>query len=268
MGLGCGASCLKVLMFIFNGLFFVFGAALLGIGIWLRVDPNISEKFNEIAVGTDDMFMAATIVVIVIGAMIFLIGFFGCCGACTENSCMLCTFIVFISIIFVLEIVAAILAGVFHKELGTSLRDEMAQQAIQHVEPINTNGTNDATSLAWHRMQEDLKCCGGNDYSDYKNSSHFNTPANRLPKTCCLLTNDDAENPMVKDWPACQNEYTTDNPGVELFADGCYTSLVDWLESKAMILVGVAIGVAVLQIMGLIFACCLRREIAKTKEYV
>lgn len=268
MALGCGASCLKVLMFIFNGLFFVFGAALLGIGIWLKVDPNISEKFNEIAVGTDDMFMAATIVVIVIGAMIFLIGFFGCCGACTENSCMLCTFIVCISIIFVLEIVAAILAGVFHKELGDSLRDEMAQQAINDVYPIDVTGTNEfATSLAWHRMQEDLKCCGGNDYSDYKNSSNFNA-STPMPKTCCLLLNDDAENPMPKDWTVCKLEFTGSNPDLQLFEDGCYENLVDWLESKAMILVGVAIGVAVLQVMGLIFACCLRREIAKTKQYV
>ena len=62
------------------------GAAILGIGIWAYVDPTITS-YVELTAGAN--FKAACILLIVVGAIIFLVGFLGCCGACKESTCML-----------------------------------------------------------------------------------------------------------------------------------------------------------------------------------
>ena len=65
------------------------GAILLAIGIWLSVDTSIADKFQ--ITGDASLFRAASILFIVVGCIVFIVGFFGCCGAIKENSCMLCT---------------------------------------------------------------------------------------------------------------------------------------------------------------------------------
>ena len=66
------------------------GGAMLGIGIWLRVDDSILEliKLTEFATDGDQMENVAW-VLIAVGAFVFLVGFLGCFGAITENRCML-----------------------------------------------------------------------------------------------------------------------------------------------------------------------------------
>ncbi len=66
------------------------GAAILGVGIWAKVDGDIGEYIT--IVNFDDSnpyFSQAVWILIAIGAFIFLVGFLGCCGACYESSCML-----------------------------------------------------------------------------------------------------------------------------------------------------------------------------------
>lgn len=57
------------------------GAALLGVGIWAAVSAN---AFKDL-ISSEGLIYA----VIVVGAVIFLIGFLGCCGAVNENKCLL-----------------------------------------------------------------------------------------------------------------------------------------------------------------------------------
>ena len=66
------------------------GGAMLGIGIWLRVDDSILEliKLTEFATDGDQM-ENVSYVLIAVGAFVFLVGFLGCFGAITENRCML-----------------------------------------------------------------------------------------------------------------------------------------------------------------------------------
>ena len=68
-------------------IFQLLGCAILGVGIWVRVDPNFeeyvkgSDTFNYLYVGA--------YILIVVGLVIMVIGFLGCCGAIRESQCML-----------------------------------------------------------------------------------------------------------------------------------------------------------------------------------
>lgn len=61
------------------------GACLLGVGIWVIVDPT---GFREIVAANPLLFTGAYIM-LAMGAMLFLLGFLGCCGAIRENKCLL-----------------------------------------------------------------------------------------------------------------------------------------------------------------------------------
>lgn len=58
------------------------GATMLGVGIWLAVDPDADEILNVVSsAGMDDDVWAATVyTTIAVGAFLFLVGFLGCCG--------------------------------------------------------------------------------------------------------------------------------------------------------------------------------------------
>ena len=62
------------------------GCAVLGIGIWLQV-----SKGSYASIIPNVSFLGASVLCIVAGVMILIIGFFGCCGAIMESQCMLIT---------------------------------------------------------------------------------------------------------------------------------------------------------------------------------
>lgn len=65
--------------------FQIFGGAILGLAIWLRVDGN------SLGVLVDESWYVASYIMMGIGGVIFLIAFLGCFGALRESACLLGT---------------------------------------------------------------------------------------------------------------------------------------------------------------------------------
>jgi CD63 antigen len=64
------------------------GIAILALGVVVKVgSKNYAERMKDI---TDNLTFPA-ITLIVIGSIIFVIAFFGCCGAIRESHCMVVT---------------------------------------------------------------------------------------------------------------------------------------------------------------------------------
>ena len=62
------------------------GCALVGMGIWVMVD----DGFKDLADSSEFASLQyAGIGLIVVGSIIMLVGFFGCCGAIRESQCLL-----------------------------------------------------------------------------------------------------------------------------------------------------------------------------------
>ena len=54
----------------------------------------------------DDSYVNASVLFIVLGAIVLILGFFGCCGACTENSCMMFTFATLLALVVIAEVMS------------------------------------------------------------------------------------------------------------------------------------------------------------------
>jgi CD63 antigen len=98
----------------------------------------------------DDHFFSVPKFLIVIGSFIFIIAFFGCCGAYKENYCMVLTFSVLLGLIFVLELAAGISGYVLRNDTKQILTD-----SLNKTMPDYTNMTlHRDTVIMWDEIQQ------------------------------------------------------------------------------------------------------------------
>ncbi|KAH9498605.1 cd63 antigen [Bulinus truncatus] len=228
-----GMKCVKYLLFLFNLIFVIAGIGLIAAGAYVKVKLDQYYDFF----GSD--YVGPGILLIIVGVIIFILAFFGCCGAIKENYCLTMTFAVFLGIIFVLEIAAGIAGFVLRddieKEIGTVLKNSV-------VNYRNVSGI----GKAWDTLQSDFQCCGANNYTDWNTTFENNT----LPRSCC------EGSPL-----SCST--------LEKFYNApCVPAFESWLKDKVAIIGGVGIGLAFVQVVGILFACCLARAIKKEYEVV
>jgi len=262
MGLGCGGACMKYLLFFFNFIFFVCGAAILGLGIWLQIDPKVAD-YISLTFDNSEL-EVAVILFCAVGGFILLVGFLGCCGACQESTCMLCLFAGLMCIIVLLQLVASVMAILFKSKIEDELQGHLTKEMHEHLGKDNK----EAITKAINRLQTDMKCCGTTNYKDYGESSKIYNDTNKLvPETCCVKAKlDDKGIPELDnaDWVKCSAEAGKDEPDVKLLhVDGCYKQLVEFLEDHTLYVILVGFCLAGVEIFGIVFACCVRSKISE-----
>ncbi|XP_032854425.1 tetraspanin-18 isoform X3 [Tyto alba] len=215
-------SCMKYLMFLFNFFIFLGGACLLGVGIWVIVDPT---GFREIVAANPLLFTGAYIM-LAMGAMLFLLGFLGCCGAIRENKCLL----LFLT------------------------REFFTQELKKHY--LRNNDT-DVFSSTWNSVMITFACCGVNGPEDFEAVPHlpYSSLESTTPEACCQRELQSREGMFVNK-EACLT-------GIERFQNrqGCYTVILNSFETYVYLAGALAIGVLAIELFAMIFAMCLFRGI-------
>ncbi|XP_055639402.1 CD63 antigen [Toxorhynchites rutilus septentrionalis] len=240
MSLSTSANLVKYLLFLFNFLFVITGITILAIGLTVQ---GAYHNFREIL---DPQFFSVPTFLIVIGSFIFVIAFFGCCGAYKENYCMTLTFSILLVLIFILELAAGISGYVLRNEtynlVSSTLRSSMKQYG---------GNTSQEITYIWDEIQVDFDCCGVVNSSDWKMSNEelFKPPA--LPMSCCRAS------PGAIGQILCQDEKHPET----LRQTGCITSFGDFIRSHAVSLGAAGIALAVIQFFGIFFACYLSKQI-------
>ncbi|XP_014836940.1 PREDICTED: tetraspanin-1-like [Poecilia mexicana] len=244
----CCTGFLKVMMFIFNGGIFLAGLVILGVGIWVTVDSDSLLSLVENVVKLPDEVFKLNYVgymLIGVGAVLLIIGFLGCCGAVKESRCMLLTFFSLVLIIFIVEVAGGIVLFVFTDEV-----DQIFNNLENDVRTeIQTNYGNDTEKTElWDTAMEQFHCCGYKNYTDFYGSP-FNI-GGEYPPPCCLsgtgpCTLDTAHKSNVK---------------------GCFVKLVELLEENSIIIAGVAIGIASLEIAAMVVSMVLYCNAGKNSK--
>ncbi|XP_069484394.1 tetraspanin-11-like isoform X4 [Ambystoma mexicanum] len=137
--------CLKYLLFIFNFLFWMGGAAVMAVGIW-----TILEKSDFLSLLASSTFIVSAFILLFAGGLVMITGFLGCCAVIREQRSCLSTYFSMLLLIFLIELVAGILAYVYYHK---------------------------------------LKCCGSNSSADWLNSTYIRSTLDRVvPDSCCKTT--------------------------------------------------------------------------------
>ncbi|KAH1176357.1 hypothetical protein KIL84_021091 [Mauremys mutica] len=179
--MGC-FSFLKLMMFVFNGVIFLSGLAVLGIGIWVKVDGGSFVQILGAAAPQLMQLINVGYLCIAVGTFLLLMGFLGCCGAMKESKCML------------------LLADIFIEHLKNwavkTLREDY--------------GRRDDVTAIWDTTMKELKCCGFNNYKDFNSSYFYQTHSQTYPTGCCLPPKHEClESELDSTKQGCLHEFQT-----------------------------------------------------------
>ncbi|KAI3353302.1 hypothetical protein L3Q82_019840 [Scortum barcoo] len=209
------------------------GTAILGVGIWVKVDSgSLLGILDSIEDAPSELSQLANLSygLIVVGAVLLVIGFLGCCGAVKESRCMLLTFFSIVLIIFLIEVAGAVLLFVFQGVAGQLLQNLEAKVQNNIKEKY---GSDEKLTSLWNATMEEFKCCGYRNYTDF-DGSPFNTAlVDVYPTTCC--------NSSISG--VCRKSQA----GLSRI-DGCFDKLLTLIEDNAVIVGGVVLGIAALEV--------------------
>ncbi|TRY56046.1 hypothetical protein DNTS_017899 [Danionella cerebrum] len=243
--MGC-FGFLKTMMFLFNGVIFLAGAAVLGVGIWVKVDNGSVLNFLQNIPGASSQLgqlLNVGYLLIALGSVLVVLGFLGCCGAIRESRCMLLMFFIIILIVFIAEIAGAIVVLVF-KPVAETLIKQLGDEAVKNIR--SDYGKNKDVTGLWNTTMTGLKCCGFNNYTDFTNS-YFVNDTKSFPAQCCSSA------PCVE--AAAMNSTIS----------GCFPAMKKLVEDNAVIIIAVALGIAALELAAMIVAMTLYCKIGSKR---
>ncbi|XP_074553853.1 tetraspanin-11 isoform X2 [Halichoeres trimaculatus] len=229
--------CLKYLLFMFNFLFWMGGAAVLGVGVWTLV-----EKSDYLSLLATSTFAVSAYILILAGSLVVVTGFLGCCAVIREQRSCLSMYFLCLLLIFLIELVAGVLAYVYYQKLSEELKQHLNQTMTENY----AQPGKEAITSAVDQLQQDFKCCGSNNSNDWMMSVYISSkPAEGrlVPDSCCKTITTVCGK---RDHPS--NIYKVEG--------GCITKLERFLAEHLLIIGAVGIGVACLQLAGALLTAC------------
>ncbi|KAL5013669.1 hypothetical protein ScPMuIL_007939 [Solemya velum] len=272
---GCG-NFLKYTMFIFNAIILLAGCGLLAFGIYTRTNQYGMQALSSLL--GDNLILTISLALIVTGCVVIIISFLGCCGSIKEVKCMLMGFFVLLLILFITFLIGGILAYTLRSKIESFTLKQM------RVSLNSSYGFDLELTDAWDSMQKLFGCCGvqgeinsTESWAYYKTYTYWfsNQTVDRqyVPDSCCKAPGDTPNrtkcigHASVRIAPVAGPPVTPMKENDQLMTEGCFNALLRFVEDNTKVLSGVAVGIAVLMVLGMTFALCLYRRIQDEYEY-
>jgi len=249
------------------------GVSILGLSTYLYIQSQSYVSFED----AEHFYIAPFLVLMVLGAVMTIVGFLGCCGAVRESTCLLGTYF-----LFCITMCVACGAALFWVIQNSDQFKDRVTQDFQRIikDQYGTSMTAIPADRLIERVQSDLECCGSKGPSDWATSKYnqknrtgnslvdFGTNAvagslglYNVPPSCCK-----------KGYPECEDIRKGVNPQAVfdrvagIYDEGCIDKIIAFIEDKwkwVIIIGGVLIGV---QFFALLFACCLCCAISRADD--
>ncbi|XP_077171441.1 tetraspanin-4-like [Paroedura picta] len=238
MGVSRGCFlCVKVKMFVFNLIFWLGGCGVLGVGVWLAVTQGrfATLSFSFPSLSAAGLFMAT-------GAIIMVVGFLGCLGAVTEHRCLLLTFFLVLSTLFLLELVGLLVFVTCRDKF-----DSYAQANLKEGLKLYKTDGNLGLTNAWDLVQTEFRCCGVENYTDW-----FVHNRTQVPESCCLLPSHcEGERAQPQHW----------------WPEPCYRKVKLWLGQNISAMGIFAACIIVVQVLGIVFSMLMYCQVRRAEKY-
>ncbi|XP_061671220.1 CD151 antigen-like isoform X1 [Syngnathoides biaculeatus] len=243
----CGTICLKYLLITFNFLFWLAGGVVMAVGVW-----TLLEKSDYISLLPSMTYAASAYILVLAGAIVMVTGVLGCCATFKEQRRLLRVYFVLLLCIFLLEILAGVLAYIYYRQLNEELKQNLRVTMMQKYE----QKTQEHVTSAVDKLQQEFKCCGSNNSSDWAESVWIRSNDGNgrvVPDSCCKTPSE-----------LCgRGEHPSNIYKVE---GGCISKLETFIQDHLKIIGAVGVGIACVQIIGMVFTCCLYRRL-KSEPY-
>ncbi|XP_023029845.2 tetraspanin-9 isoform X1 [Leptinotarsa decemlineata] len=232
--MGCLSGISKYILFLFNLLILLAAIALIAIGV-------IYHNKNG---GLD--IMSVSSFTIAVGVIIALVSFFGCCGAVKESRCLLTTYAFVMITIFIIQVVLVVLAFLAIQNGDKQLDKEVEKYLNKLYQNLFVPERKAQLDIV-NTLQTEFECCGINE--NY-NLVTQNITTGRLIYSCC------------------PSEYEENCTKGNCYKADCAVELRTFIEDNAKLIGGIAVGVAVVEILVTVFAFCVRSNISRKNSFV
>uniref|UniRef100_A0A3Q2HGP1 Tetraspanin n=2 Tax=Equus TaxID=9789 RepID=A0A3Q2HGP1_HORSE len=228
------SACIKItkyFLFLFNLLFFILGAMILGFGVWVLADRS---SFISVLQTSSSSLKVGAYVFITVGAVTMLMGFLGCIGAIREVRCLL---------------------GLLKQEMGG-----IVSQLIQNYQ----DGQEDSLQEAWDYVQAQVKCCGWASFYNWTDNAALMNRTNITFPCSCKRREEDSDTLERRGFCEAPRNATQSGNSPEdwpVYREGCMERVEAWLQENLGIVLGVCVGVAVIELLGMLLSICLCRHV-------
>jgi len=267
---------IRLLIVLLNMAFFLIGAVLLALGIYVMKDPKLQQLRPLLNADITSQYSQSlysiqifSIVLIVIGGVLLLIGFVGCCGAIKGFRFLHLLYAAIIGIIILAEIALVILYVASQHRLKNEFVLKLQESIVKYYvgTPLNNSSSSNPVSLSWDFTQFNLQCCGVISKKDYSNTTNWNRtnpyqPGAPLsvPFTCCPLNAKKNWNGLPTNMIEANTCATTE---INAYSQGCYARFIDLFNQyKIYIIIGgiVILAVEICAFLLAILLYCRKRD--------
>ncbi|CAH7421704.1 Tspan11 [Phodopus roborovskii] len=185
---------------------------------------TLVEKSGYLSILASSTFAASAYILIFAGALVMTTGFLGFGAIVREQKGCL-----------------SMLSDELKQHLNSTLTEHYGQPWAADI------------TASVDRLQQDFKCCGSNSSADWQHSTYIlsqEAQGRRVPDSCCKTV-------VVH---CGQRAHPSNIYKVE---GGCMAKLEQFLADHLLLMGAVGIGVACLQICGMVLTCCLHRRLQK-----
>lgn len=225
---------------------------MVAIGVYARIMKHAEAALACLAVDPAVMLM-------VVGILMFIITFCGCVGSLRENICLLQTFCICLTIIFLLQLTAGVLGFIFSDKARNKVTEIINNAVTHYRDDIDLQNLIDFG-------QREFGCCGGVTYTDWSQNMYFNCKPDNpsrercsVPFSCCIITKEKVVINTMCGQGMQELDYL--EAGDHIYTNGCIDKLVNWIHSNLFILGGIALGLAIPQLVGILLSQILINQI-------
>ncbi|UJR36057.1 hypothetical protein I4U23_028793 [Adineta vaga] len=251
------------------------------------VDPSLQkiQKVFPIDSSVEDglsYLKVLAIVVIVLGGVLLIIGFLGCCGAMKQVKIFLILYAIIIGMIILFEIAITIyfvaFKSKFEEQFKPTLKDAIRNSYEGPLGLIsNTNQTKPGPiSIAWDFIMYNFECCGVDSKDDFNGTTKWNrrniwwdasmgNSAQNFtyPLTCCKINSGGGKNWNDFNEVQLRTGVICAVNGTNINQQGCYNKFIDILNTyKTWIIIG-AVVILLIELTAFSFTlalCCRKRK--------
>lgn len=231
---------LKILLILFNTLFWASGFVMLIIGAWMLLQLH-NTRLHEVDADTA-VLSSLSIIFLGLAAAILILAALACCCTAKGKVPLLYLYTFLLTMILMVESTILFCGYWFSDNITKGFHAAMAN-GLQYYgkEPSISSVVDDIQSTLW--------CCGLTNYTDWQGTPWGQGHPDKLPYSCCQFTTE----------AVCSAYKET----AAVHRTGCYRLVINFiLENVSKI--GVAIAcVALIHILGVALTCFLARSISK-----
>ncbi|KAG7280330.1 hypothetical protein CRUP_026871 [Coryphaenoides rupestris] len=186
--------------------------------------------------------------VLLVGAITFILGFAGCVGALRENICP-AEFSGLIGFIFFLELTTVVLVVVFQGQVRDWINEFFLNNIKAYRDDVDLQNIIDSLQRLNH-------CCGAQEPKDWDLNDYFRCNATHSSREKCGDTVINTQ---------CGYDVRLKTDWSDIYTKGCIPALEDWLPGNLYTVAIVFIVISLLQMVGIYLARTLISDIEKVK---